>query len=736
MRSEGASPLAGDATAGERSFAGVLRPGRNIWRRERAERAAMLVDAGPCFGAMREAMRKARSSIAIVGWDIDSRTPLVGNAGEPDDGLPATLGPFLTALVERNPDLSVKLLLWDYSVLYALEREPMPNLALGWNTPRQIELCLDGTAPVASSHHQKIVVIDDAVAFAGGLDLTIRRWDTPGHAPVNSRRIDPAGAPYPPFHDVQMIVDGDAAAALGDMVRARWLRSACEELPPTPRVNDPWPESVDPDFRDVDIGIARTLPAFGGDEGVREIEALYLDMIDAAEETIYLENQFLTCGDIADRLAARLRARPELEALIVAPRTHHTWIEHRTMLAGRIRFLQTLREAGVADRVHLVHPHVEHAGDAADVMVHAKVTIVDDKILRIGSANIANRSMGTDSECDLVLEAASADERAGIVRLRNRLLAEHCGREPEEIGDALVRHGSLIAAVNALNGHEGNRQGASPDGTTRQLRMIRDGTLDTEEAMSTIEALADPRKPIEAPILADFAGEPLQPHRLSTFLKMALAAIAVLVLVGAWRWTPLVEWTKPEAIEASLNTVAASPWGPAIVILIFVLAGLLAFPVTLLIAGTAAAFGTWSGLAYATAGSLASAMASYAIGRRFGQDGLRSIMGPRINRIGQGIKSQGVFAVATVRLMPIAPFLLVNLVAGAMRIRLLDYVIGTLLGLAPGLVLMSALGHQVLRVITQPSLSDIAMLVGFLFAWFGLSLGLQRFISRTRGRLS
>jgi len=517
MRSENAAPHTGGAADDGCSFRDVLQPGHNVWRRESAKRAAMLIDAGPCFGAMREAMCKARRSIVIVGWDIDSRTPLVGNAGEPDDGLPVALGPFLTALVERNPDLSVKLLLWDYSVLYALEREPMPNLALGWNTPRQIELCLDSTVPVASSHHQKIVVIDDAVAFAGGLDLTIRRWDTPEHTPMNSRRVDPAGALYPPFHDVQMIVDGDAAAALGDLVRERWLRSACEELPHRPIVGDPWPEGVEPDFRNVDIGIARTIPPFDGKDGVREIEALYLDMIDTAEETIYLENQFLTCGDIADRLARRLRERPKLEALIVAPKTHHTWIEHRVMLAGRIRFLQTLREAGVADRVRLVHPHVEQDGEAADVMVHSKVAIVDDRLLRVGSANIANRSMGTDSECDLVLEATSANERAGIVRLRNRLLAEHLGREPEQIGDALTHHGSLIAAVKALN--EDGRKARSPEGSIRQLRAIKDGALETEEAMPAIEALADPRKPIEAPILADFTGEPLQPRRLSMLLK-------------------------------------------------------------------------------------------------------------------------------------------------------------------------------------------------------------------------
>src|SRR5690606_5379686 len=105
----------------------------------------------------------------IAGWDIDSRTRLVGPTCEADDDLPIPLAGFLTALVQRRPELSIRILLWNYSLVYAAEREPMPNLALGWGTPPQVEFCLDDVLPVAASHHQKLVVIDDAVAFCGGL---------------------------------------------------------------------------------------------------------------------------------------------------------------------------------------------------------------------------------------------------------------------------------------------------------------------------------------------------------------------------------------------------------------------------------------------------------------------------------------------------------------------------------------------------------------------------------------
>ena len=74
--------------------------------------------------------------------------------------------------------LTVRLLLWDFSVLYAFERELLPQLRSNWSTPDQVQLCLDGEAPLGCSQHQKVIVVDDAVAFSGGLDLTIRRWDT------------------------------------------------------------------------------------------------------------------------------------------------------------------------------------------------------------------------------------------------------------------------------------------------------------------------------------------------------------------------------------------------------------------------------------------------------------------------------------------------------------------------------------------------------------------------------
>jgi phospholipase D1/2 len=703
---------------------GLLEPGRNVWRIAEADRAAVLVDAATYFGALRQSLAKARHTITIVGWDVDSRTRLVGPSGKADDGLPEELGAFLTALLAKNRDLRVRVLLWDYSLLYALEREFVHALQLQWATPRRIEVCLDDDLPVGSAQHQKVVVVDEAIAFAGGLDLTIRRWDTGEHDPANSNRVDPAGKPYKPFHDIQMVVDGPAAAILSDLVRTRWEDAALEDLPRVPATGlDYWPDVVRPQFRRVPIGVARTVPPCVRGGAAHEVEALFFDMIDAAERWIYIENQFLTAGSIAQRLAERLKANPKLEAVLVCPRTHHTWIEHRTMLAGRIRFKAVLDAAGCPDRVRVVYPSVGAGDDATEVMVHAKVMIVDDRILRVGSANLANRSFGADSECDLVVDAQTPAERLGVAGMRDRLLAEHCGATPEAVAAVLAETGSIVAAVDRLSSD------------ARGLRRVDDGVLGADDPPAGIEMIADPPRPIGAvDFLADFDGGRTSPRRLGRWLLLGGLLLGLLALVLAWRYTPLAAMTDPQRIADYLTRFNDGGWGLPLTLGVFIVGGLIVFPVTVLIGATAAAFGLWPGILYAGAGAMASALVTYAIGRFMGAAPLRRIMGPRMNRIRQTVADHGIFAVATIRLMPIAPFTFVNLVAGASRIRVVDYTIGTALGLAPGLAVMASLGESLLQTLRDPSAGGIAQILLIVIGWILLSFGFHTVVTRMRAR--
>jgi uncharacterized membrane protein YdjX (TVP38/TMEM64 family)/phosphatidylserine/phosphatidylglycerophosphate/cardiolipin synthase-like enzyme len=716
--------LATNDAPGATPAGNLFRPGRNAWRVAPAARAAVLIDAANYYGTLRQALMRAQRAIYIVGWDVDSRTPLVGPSGEPDDDLPRELGPFLSALVERRPELKINILLWDYSLFFTSEREAMPSLALRWKMPPQIDLCLDDAIPLGSSHHQKIVVVDEALAFSGGLDLTIRRWDTCGHDPSCKYRIDPAGKPYGGFHDVQIMVDGEAAKAVTELARARWARAAVEELPQVPSLPVPWPECAEPHFRNVAVAISRTEPPYAEHSVVQEVETLFDDMIASAHRTLYVESQYLSCSRFARALAKALRRNPELEAVVVSPYKYRGKLERTVMTSGRARVARILRQAGVAGRVLLAAPRIRHDGKAADPHVHSKVMIVDDRYLRVGSANLCHRSMGTDTECDLSI-AAGDDEaaRASVTKVRNELIAEHAGVGVEELQAAIAQHDSLIAAIRSLPKRD------------HWLQEIADRSLPVSPP-SMWEYVADPRTPIDPTRLLSDAGTAVGRSKRRPLLAAAgilLTLALFLGLAAAWRLTPLAELTDPDVL-ASTMTALKGPLAALAVMLVFVMLGLLMFPVMVLIAVTAAVFGAWPGMLYAGLGALASAIVTYAIGRWLGPRGLRQFFGPRLNLITRSFARKGIPTVTLVRLVPVAPYSIVNLAAGAICIPALDYILGTALGLLPGLAIMSVLGDRAITLIQQPSLGGVAALVGLLVVAIGISIGLQMFISRRRDR--
>ena len=205
----------------------MLEPGRNCWCIAQATRASVIIDADDYFKAARTAMLKAKKQILLVGWDFDARIRLGDDA---DDDGPVEVGAFLSWLVKRTPGLQVHILRWDTGAIKTLfHAQTLWRIALWINDP-QIHLRLDSHHPPAASHHQKVVVIDDSLAFCGGIDMTVDRWDTRDHADDEPRRVEPNGAAYGPWHDATTMLTGPIARALGDMCRARWERAGGAKL--------------------------------------------------------------------------------------------------------------------------------------------------------------------------------------------------------------------------------------------------------------------------------------------------------------------------------------------------------------------------------------------------------------------------------------------------------------------------------------------------------------------------
>lgn len=699
----------------------ILDAGRNCWCVAHAHRVEWLIDAQAYYRAFRETAKRATSSIVIVAWDIDSRTALLPD--DPQDGWPVLLGEFLHALVLRKRGLRVYVLDWDFAMLYQTDRELLPAHALGWRRHRRLRFQFDGEHPIGGSHHQKIVVVDDRIAFVGGLDLTGARWDTCGHLPDDARRTSPRGT-YAPFHDVQMMVDGDAAIALGRLARERWRRITGRNPRSAAAAKDaidPWPLGVAPSLYDVPVGIARTQPEMGGCEPVQEVKQLYLDAIAAARHSIYIENQYLTAPAVVDALAARLTERDGPEIVIVSRLRGGGWLEESTMTALRVHMLRRLHEADAQGRLRVYYPHQEGLGEQC-INVHSKLMIVDERFARIGSANLNNRSMGYDTECDLAIEATQPRVAVAIAHLRNRLLAEHLDVEPESVERSIeAAGGSLIAGIEALRGRPRTLMPLAPDPDTAPLLIDA--------------AVVDPERPVAADELAtQLVPASHRPHAARRIVFGALLLIAVAALAAAWKWTPLKDLLDLDALAAGIAALRDAPFAPALVLGAYVVAATIALPITLMIVATAVVFGPLSALVYALVGSLLGAAFTYWLGRSLGQDLVRRVAGPRLSRLSRKLAQRGLLAIVAMRVIPVAPFTVVNLAAGATSVSARDFLLGTFIGMLPGITGITLFSERVVAALRAPSWLTLAALAAASALIVAGALVLRNWLARRTAR--
>jgi phospholipase D1/2 len=696
------TPAAGEAAS--RRDSPVLRTGRNCWRIERARRVAFLIDGDDYFAAVRAAIAAARRSVFILGWDIDSRMRLVPQGA--GDGYPEPLGEFLNAVVAERKDLHAYILAWDYAMLYALEREWLPVFQFDWKTHRRVAFHLDSRHPLGACHHQKVVVVDDDIALLGGFDLTKCRWDTPEHACNPPLRKDTSGHAYGPFHDVGAMVSGECARALGELARDRWLQATGRvAVPPVAAGDIPaaWPERIPVDLHDADVAIARTQPAFAGSPGVTEIRALHLDAIASARHRIFAENQYFTSRTIADAFARRLAEPDGPEIALLMPANQSGWLEASTMGVLRARLHASLRAADPRHQYRLYCPSLAWQGDGDQCLnVHSKVMVVDDDLVTLGSANLSERSQSLDTECNIAIEAGgNARVRDAIVALRGRLLAEHLGARVEDVEATLARERSLHRAIDAL----GERQ--------RRRLTAFDPLLDpTVDALTPDHEILDPERALDPDVVvADLLPAPEPRSRVRRrFALLALCILALAAIAVAWRFTPLAGVVDFDALAGYAGDFAQSPFAPVVVALAYVIGGLLVIPLTLLIGVTAVVFGPFVGGFYAITGALLSGSVTYAIGRHLGRNALRRFAGRRLNRLSQRLGRRGLLSMVIVRLLPIAPYTMVNVVAGASHIGWRDFLLGSAIGLAPGIFGVTLFVDRAVTAIRHPGPVTFAVL--------------------------
>lgn len=605
---------------------------------------------------------------------------------------------------------------WDFSPIYAIEREAKPELRFRWRGHRRVRFAHDAEHPTCASHHQKVVVIDERLAFTGGIDLTLRRWDTSEHRPQEPGRVDRDGEPYPPFHDVQILIEGEAAEILAALARERWLRATGKPLQrPKHSGASAWPECVRADLERVSLAIARTEPEYpGSDEpGVSEVVEAYEVAIASAQKCIYAETQYLTSRRLEEALSKRLREPDGPEIVLVAPTHTDGWMEQGTMGILTARLVQRLKAADTHGRFRVYTPWT----DETAIFVHAKVLLVDDRLLRIGSSNMSNRSMGVDTECDAWIESTAPRTSEVIRGFRERLLGEHLGVEPAAVGRAFEETGSLIQAIEQLRG------GA------RTLNPLEPGPSDVTPLVPL--ETADPETPLDAEALLRGV-VPFERQRAMrrSMLRVAFMLAGLLALALLWRLEPLRAWLDPAWFSTQLALLRDNPWTAVAVVPVYVTLTNLMVPVNLLILATGVIFGPVMGALYAFVGALCGAATGQILGHRLGRAVLQRGFGQRAERVRRMLGRRGLVAFTFVRFIPVASFGLVNLCAGAMRVPFKEFMLGTAIGLLPGVIVLPLFADTISALFVRTDSVHLALAVasggGAIIALILLSLFVGR----------
>ena len=442
--------------------ASLLTPGGTCWRVEQADRLALFIDNDEAFDALKEILLSARKSIWILAWVFDPLTRLdpdrVRKSRDPQHV--DRIGLLLRRQAALNPGLDVRILVWDMPFPIAASQLFGPHRGQVFFTGSRVKYHLDNTLPASACHHQKVVVVDGSVALVSGGDIGVDRWDTTAHLDNDPRRRLPTGHHYPARHEVAALVDGKAAEALGDLFIARWAKSQGEVLQRSPKPDEaPWPDYLTPDLRNVPLAICRTEPAWKGQPEINETMLMHLAGIKAARKLIYLENQYLTSPIIVEALAERLAEADGPEVVTVGPAHSPSYFDQMTMDSARTSAINRLREIDVHGRFSAFSARTPKG---AAIIVHSKVAIMDDRMLRLGSANLNNRSIGLDTECDIAFEGRDDTSRAAIRAFMGRLIGHFFDHETEHVLETYAQLGSLAATINELDRRGGQIRRLTP----------------------------------------------------------------------------------------------------------------------------------------------------------------------------------------------------------------------------------------------------------------------------------
>jgi uncharacterized membrane protein YdjX (TVP38/TMEM64 family) len=383
--------------------------------------------------------------------------------------------------------------------------------------------------------------------------------------------------------------------------------------------------------------------------------------------------------------------------------------------------VRELREADKHGRLQVVYPDVKGLCEGTCLDIHSKVMAVDDEWLRIGSANLSNRSMGMDTECDVTIEAqGDAGVKQAIREFRDCLLAEHSDCQLEDVAREVERAGTMAGATQVLG--------------SKVRRMKELEAPELSEAKLAVARIGDPEAPVIESMIS--GPEPNERGAMGFPLRKALyifggVLVAAIILALVWTHTPLADMVTRDNAAVLAERFSGYWWAPLVVVAAYTPASFIMFPRWLITMTAVIAFGPWKGFIYAMTGVLVAAVATFLPGRFVGKDRVRRYAGPRLKRIAKFMEQRGLIAVTAVRLVPIAPFPVVNLAMGALRVRLRHFIIGTFIGMLPGMLAATVLSDQLAAALEEPARVNGWLIAAALLALATIAFFGQRLLRRS-----
>jgi phosphatidylserine/phosphatidylglycerophosphate/cardiolipin synthase-like enzyme/uncharacterized membrane protein YdjX (TVP38/TMEM64 family) len=697
----------------------ILQTGETCSRIAYAETSGVLVDGEQYYTSLDRVFDRAESYILLSMWQFDTRTRLLRDKEETPTFLER-----LVQLLDERKNLEVYILAWDYSVLFQFEREWFSQLKAELAGHPRLHLQFDDVHPMWGSHHHKITVVDGRIAFVGGLDVCEDRWDTRAHKYLDPRRRNYNGMTYRPFHDAVAFVTGRAARAVEREFCYHWKWATGQKL----WLTRPGNGKPLPDFQTVSqipgtqVGIARTLPPmlFPPQTARQDIQHLYQKAILSAKRSIYIENQYFTSRAVLKALQERLAQinSPEdpLEIVIILPKLPSGLVETLAILNNQLSCLRNLSEAcqKAGIRYGFFYPiTVSPEGSEQFIYTHAKILAVDDKLLTVGSANTSNRSMGYDTECNLVWEAHEnfGDEkniRQFIRQTRDKLLAEHCGISVEVWCERLHQHqGRLVDTLESLKNqgvekklipfHEEDIRGSC----NTPLEILPENfAVDPSDPFwinpEMMEDLKETWEILQGSLTTSPDSEKVEKPEESPKAEFSrISILRILGLIGGlMTLVLLVRSFLPEDLTIHnllifLNNLGQQENAPWLLAGLFLLATQAFVSVTVMVIVTALILGVEKGLVVNAGGIIVSALLGYFMGRLVGPKSLKQLLPGWVSRHIDRVSKLSPWSVAFFRTVPLLPYQIFNLIAGAAGLRLRSYMLGTLLGDLPATLLIT-----------------------------------------------